>query len=134
MLFVTTISTPRNFLNKPRALLGSHYVNLIHCVKPISKHLKANFKHLLGMELARDVIFLVLLPVNNDLFIYIFATGMGCEIAYVGNTGWNNVAYISAKVTCTISFSIKETWMPSKDVDTQFPWGEQISNLKRPLF
>ena len=83
MLFVTTISTPRNFLNKPRTLLGSLYVHLIHCVKPLSKHLKANFKHLLGMELGTGVIFLVLSQVKNDLFISIFATCAGCEITYV---------------------------------------------------
>ena len=35
-----------------------------------SKHLDANFKHLLGMKLATDVIFLVLASVNNDLFMY----------------------------------------------------------------
>ena len=133
MLFVTTISTPKFFLNKPRTLLSSLYVHLIHCVKPLSKHLKANFKHLLGMELATDAIFLVLLPVNNDLFIYIFATGVRCKITYVGNTELNNVAYISAKVTCTINFSNKETWMLRVKIWTlSFLWGEQISNLKRP--
>ena len=63
------------------------------------------------MELATDVTFLVLSLVNNDLFIYVFATGVGCEITYVGNTELNNAAYINAKVTCMISFSDKETWM-----------------------
>ena len=63
------------------------------------------------MGLATDVIFLVLSSVNNDLHIYVFATGVGCEITYVGSTELNNVPYISAKVTWTISFSDKETWM-----------------------
>ena len=45
------------------------------------------------------------------LFTYVFATGVGCEITYVGNTELNNAAYINAKVTCMISFSDKETWM-----------------------
>ena len=63
------------------------------------------------MQLATDVIFLVLSLVNNDVFIYVFATGVACEITYVGNTELNNVVYISAMVTCTISFSDKETWM-----------------------
>ena len=134
MLFVTTISTPKIFLNKPRTLLSSLYVHLIHCVKALSKHLKPNFKHLLEMELATDAIFLVLSSVNNDLFIYIFATGVRCKITCVGNTELNNVAYISAKVTCTINFSNKETWMLRVKIWTlSFLCGEQISNLKRPL-
>ena len=63
------------------------------------------------MWLATDVIFLVLSSLNNDLDIYVFAAGVGCEATYVGSTEWNNVTYISAKVTCTIRFSDKETWM-----------------------
>ena len=63
------------------------------------------------MGLGNDVIFLVLLSVNNDLLIYAFATGVGCEVTCVGSTELNNVPYISAKVTWTISFSDKETWM-----------------------
>ena len=50
------------------------------------------------MEIATDVIFLVLPSINNDLIIYVFATGVGCEITYVGSTELNNVPYISAKV------------------------------------
>ena len=65
------------------------------------------------MELATDVIILVLSSVNNDLFVYVLATGVGCEITCVGITELNNVAYISAKVTCTIKFSVKVTWMLS---------------------
>ena len=99
------------FCNKPRTLLSYLYVYSIHCVKLLSKHLEANFEHLLGMEFAADVIFLVLSSVNNDLHIYVFATGVGCEITYVGSTELNNVPYSSAKVTCTINFSDKETWM-----------------------
>ena len=68
-------------------------------------------KHLLRIELATDVIFLVLSPVNDNLFIYVLATGVGCEITYVGNTELNNVAYINAKVTCTINFIEKKTLM-----------------------
>ena len=63
------------------------------------------------MGLAADVIFLVLSSVNNDLHFYVFATGVGHEVTYVGSTELNNVSYISGKVTCTISFSDKETWM-----------------------
>ena len=59
------------------------------------------------MELPTDVSFMFLSPVNNDLFIYVFATGVGCEIPYVGNAGLNNVAYVSGKVTWKISFSDK---------------------------
>ena len=50
-------------------------------------------------------IFLVLSSINNDLVIYVFATGVGCEIIYVGSSELNNVPYI------TINFSDKETWM-----------------------
>ena len=63
------------------------------------------------MKFATDVIFLVLSSVNNELVIYVFATGVGCEITYVVSAELNNVPYISTKVTCTISFSAKETWM-----------------------
>ena len=38
------------------------------------------------MELVTDVIFLVPLSANNDLTIYVFATGVGYEIIYVGTT------------------------------------------------
>ena len=72
------------FCNKPRRLLSSLYVHLIQCAKLLSKHLQTNFKHLLGMELETDVIFLGFLSVNNDLFIYLFiyafAVSVGCEI------------------------------------------------------
>ena len=63
------------------------------------------------MRLATEVIFPVLSSVNNDLHIYVFATAVGCEVTYVGSIELNNVPYVSAKVTCTISFSDKETWM-----------------------
>ena len=84
-------------------------MHLIHCVKLLSKHLEANFKHLRGMGLATDVIYLVLLLVNNDLHIYLFATGVGCKVTYIGSTELNNVPYISGKVTYTIIFNDKET-------------------------
>ena len=38
------------------------------------------------MELVNDVIIVVLSSVNNDLFVYVFATGVGCEITCVGFT------------------------------------------------
>ena len=50
------------------------------------------------MGLATDVIFLVLSSVNNDLHIYVFVAGVGCEVPYVGSPELNNVPYISAKV------------------------------------
>ena len=74
------------FCNKPRTLLRFLYVFSIYCVKLLSKHVEANLKHLLGMEFANDVIFLVLLSVNNYLVIYVFARGVGCKITYVGCT------------------------------------------------
>ena len=63
------------------------------------------------MGLATDVIFMVFSSVNNALHIYVFATGVDCEVTDVGSTELNIVSYISAKVTCTISFSVKKTWM-----------------------
>ena len=63
------------------------------------------------MKLASDTIFLVPSSLNDDLFIYVFATSVGCEITYVGTTELKNIPYISARVTCTINLSLKETWM-----------------------
>ena len=90
-------------------LLSSLSVHLTQCAKLLSKHLEANFKHLLRTELATDVIFLVLSSVNNDLFTYVFATSVGCDIRYVGTAELKNIPYISDRVTCTINFSVKET-------------------------
>ena len=63
------------------------------------------------MELKTDVIFLVLSSVNNDLFTCVLATGVGCEVRYVGTIELKNIPYISARVTCIINFSVTETWM-----------------------
>ena len=111
MLLVTTFNKPKMFCNKPRTLLSSLYFHLTQCVKLLSKHLEANFKHLLGMELVTDIIFLVLSSENNDLTIYVFATGVGCEIRYVGTTELKNIPYLSGRATCTINFSVKENSM-----------------------
>ena len=111
MLLVTTFNKPKMFCNKPRTLLNSLCFHLTQCVKLFSKHLEANFKHLLGMELVTDVIFLVLSSANNDLTIYIFATGVDCEIRYVGTTELKNIPYLSGRATCTINFSVKENSM-----------------------
>ena len=99
------------FCNKPGTLLSFLYVYSIHCVKLLSKHLEPSFKHLFGMEFATDMIFVVLLSVNNDLIIYVFDTAMGCEITCIDCTELDNVPYISAKVTCTIIFCDIEKWM-----------------------
>ena len=63
------------------------------------------------MKLAPNVIFLVLSSVNNDLSIYVFATGVDSEIRYVGSTELKNIPYICARATCTINFSVRETLM-----------------------
>ena len=63
------------------------------------------------MDLATDVILLVLSTVNNDLFLDVLTAGVGCEIRYVGTTEMKNIPYISARVSCTINVSDKETWM-----------------------
>ena len=62
------------------------------------------------MDLTTDVIFLGLSSVNNDLYIYVFATRVGSEIRYLGPAEMKNSPYISARVTCTINFSLKVTW------------------------
>ena len=90
--------------------MNSLCVHLIQCAKTLSKYNEAKLQRLLGMELATDVIFLVL-PVNNDFLIYAFATNVSCEIRYVGNAELKNIPYISARATCTINFSLKETWI-----------------------
>ena len=63
------------------------------------------------MELVTDLLFLVLSSANNDLSTYVFATGVGCEIRYVGTTKLKNIAFISSRAFCTINFGIKETSM-----------------------
>ena len=76
-----------------------------------SKHLEANFKNLFRMKLVTDVVFLVLSSENNDLTIYVFATGVGCNIRSAGSTELKNVPYLSSRATCTINVSVKETSM-----------------------
>ena len=83
--------------------MSSLYAHLTQCAKLISKHHVANFKHLLEMELATVAIFLVVLSVNNGLFIYVFAISIGCEIIYLGTAELKSFPYISARVTCTIN-------------------------------
>ena len=56
-------------------------------------------------------LFLVVLLVNNDLIIYVFATSVGCEVIYVDTTELKNILYISARVAWTMNFNIRETWM-----------------------
>ena len=111
MLLVTTFRKPKMFCNKPRTLLSSLYFHLIQCVKLLSKHLEANFKHLLGMELVTDVVFLALSSENNDLTTYVFAIGVGCKMGLVGSTELKNVPYLSSRATYTINVSVKETSM-----------------------
>ena len=58
-----------------------------------------------------DAIFLALSSTNNDLTIYVFATGVGCENRYVGTTELKNIPCLSGRATCKINFSFKETSM-----------------------
>ena len=95
------------FCNKPRMLLSSLYVYFTQFVKLLSKYIEANFKDLLELELVTDVIFLVLSSANNDLTIYVFATGVSYEIRYVATTELKNIPYLSGRTTCTINFSFK---------------------------
>ena len=91
----------------------------VYTFKPVCryifKHLEANFRNLLGIELTNDLTLAFLSLVNNDLcFFVVVVTGVGCEIKCVKTTESNNVFYISVRVTCTIKFNIKEnfkTWM-----------------------
>ena len=99
MLFVTTFSTPKFFLQQTENAPELSICIFTQRVKLLSKPLEVNFKRLLGMELVTNVIFLVLSQVNNDLFIYAFATNVGCEIRYLGSAELNYIPYISARVT-----------------------------------
>ena len=87
------------------------YVHFTQCTKLLSKHLDAKFKNLLGMQFTTDIIFLVYLSIKNYLFIYVFTTGVGFETRYLGTTELTNIPCIRAKVTCTISVRVKETWI-----------------------
>ena len=140
MLLVTTFSKPKISGNKPRTLLSSLYARSTQCVKLLSKHLETNFKHLLGMELVTDVVFLVLSSENNDLTIYVFATGVGCKIRSVGSTEFNNVPYLSSRATCTINVSVKETsmlrlkiWMLSFLEESKYLTSKYLSKYLRLL-
>ena len=79
--------------------------------KLLSKHLEANFKYLFGMDLVVDVVFLVLSTANNDLNIYLFAAGVGCEIRYVSTTELKNIPYLSVRTNSIINVSAKENSM-----------------------
>ena len=63
--------------NKLRTLLSTLYVHLTQCTELRSKHIKANFEHLLGMELATDVAVLFLSSVTNEIFVYILCYRYG---------------------------------------------------------
>ena len=134
MLFLTVFKKPKNFCYKPRTLLSFLYLDFIQCAKLLSEHLEWNFNHLLGMELVTDVVFLVLSSANNGLIIYVFASGVGCEVRYAGTTGLKNIPSLSGRATCTINVSDKETsmlrlkiWMLS------FLKQSKYKTLKRPL-
>ena len=51
------------------------------------------------MELTTDVNFLVLSSVNNNLFLYVLATSMICEIRYVGTGKLKNIPYINLRLS-----------------------------------
>ena len=63
------------------------------------------------MELVPDVAFLDLSSEYNDLNIYVFATGVSCNIRSVGSTELKNVPYSSSWATCAINVSVRETSM-----------------------
>ena len=63
------------------------------------------------MELVVDVVFLVLSTANNDLNIYLFAAGVGCEIRYVSTTELKNIPYLSVRANSIINVSAKENSM-----------------------
>ena len=63
------------------------------------------------MELVVDVVFLVLSTANNDLNIYLFAAGVGCEIRYVSTTELKNIPYLIVRANSIINVSAKENSM-----------------------
>ena len=60
------------------------------------KHLEANVKHLLRMEMVTGVLFLSLSSVNKDIIFYLLATVVGYEIRSVGTSELRNIPCISA--------------------------------------
>ena len=58
-----------------------------------------------------DVVFLVLSIANNDLNIYLFAAGVGCEIRYVSTTELKNIPYLIVRANSIINVSAKENSM-----------------------
>ena len=70
----------------------------VYTFKPVCryifKHLEANFRNLLEIELTNDLTLAFLSLVNNDLCFYVVVvTGVGCEIKCVGTTESNNFLY-----------------------------------------
>ena len=98
-----------------------------------SKDLEANFKNLLGMEVT-DLVFLALSSENNDGTIYVFATYVGCKIRSAASTELKNVSYLSSRLPVQSTPVQRNFDAQIKNLDAQFSGGEQISNLKRPLF
>ena len=108
MLLLTTFSTPKYLLEETENTPELSNVHLIHCVKLLSKHLEANFKHLVGMYLATDLFSLVFSSVNNHLFSHLFPTVVSCEFRYVGTTELKNIPYL------VLGFPVRSTSVTKK--------------------
>ena len=54
---------------------------------------------------------MVLSSLNTDLFISVFDTSVDCDIRDGDTIELKNILYIGARVTGTINFRVKETWM-----------------------
>ena len=76
---------------------------LAHGKTFLSKTFKANFKNVLGIELAANVIFV-------RVYLISFVTCVGCKIIFLGTTESMNIQYVSVRATCTINFNIKPTF------------------------
>ena len=61
------------------------------------------------MKLTTDVALLLLLAVDNDIFIYFMP-----EVLTMKLTESMNIFYISHSVACTIKLNIKETFLGNK--------------------
>ena len=84
-----------------------------------------NFVELNSITTARLVLqlFVGVKNYESKLCIYVFATGVSCEITYRGSTELSNVPYISSKVRCMISFCDQETWILRLNIWMLNSWG-----------
>ena len=103
VLYVINLIKPINFLWQSENLLNY----LCRCTV---QNLEANFRNLIGVEVAVDLILPFLSLVKNDLcsFCYIFFLFVSFQIKWAWTTESTNILYISVSVTHPIKLNIKK--------------------------